>query len=159
MYNSRKKTNDNDEYNFTCKRLQSKGVIKMKIKRNCLYALLCIVFIFLGFGGGYLSGKAVKSEKIPEKRYNENVIQNHPPAPTQNTEPATAELSTSIYYLLISENNLLNLYEVSDTDKVIVKTISFKPDFLPEEDKQRLSTGIRLDSKEDGYELIEDFTS
>lgn len=134
----------------------------MKIKRNCLYALICAGFVFLGFGGGYLTGKATKSEKVSEQKNNvpntEITLQSSP-LPTPKTESVTAELPQSTAYLLVSENNRLNLYEINGDEKILVKTISFNQEVLPAEDKQRLAEGILLENKEDGYELIEDFTS
>ena len=135
----------------------------MRIKREYLYIALCIVFIFLGFGGGYLSGKAIYSDKEAKQNSSENTgtaIQSFQPEPTEFAREASAsDVASPIYYLLINEKNFLNLYEINGESRVLIKKINFNMQFLPAEDSQRLTAGIRLDSKEEGYSLIEDFTS
>ena len=135
----------------------------MRIRKEYLYIAFCIGLIFLGFGGGYLSAKAIYSDKPAEQNSSQNMVatvQSFQPKPTEFVHEETAgDTTSSIYYLLISEKNFLNLYEINGDSRVLIKTVNFNVQCLPAEDRQRLNSGIRLSDKEEGYSLIEDFTS
>ena len=135
----------------------------MRIRKEYLYIAFSIGLIVLGYGGGYLSAKAIYSDKTAEQNSSQNMLtaaQSFQPRSTEFVHEATAvDTTLSIYYLLISEKNFLNLYEINGDSKVLIKTINFNVQCLPAEDRQRLNSGIRLTDKEEGYSLIEDFTS
>ena len=134
----------------------------MKIKRNYIYAfLLSLVFIAAGFFGGYFSSRMIYEKKI-NTQITENdskEIQSFHSEPVESTPGTTSGITVKPYYLLVGEETSLRLYEVSGSSKVLIKSMKFSPEFVPAEDRRKLESGIRLDTKEDGFSLIEDFTS
>lgn len=63
-------------------------------------------------------------------------------------------------YLMISEGELVNLYTINkDGDKIFEKVLDIDISSLKEEDKDLLTSGILVDSKDDILSLIEDFSS
>lgn len=134
----------------------------MKIQRNYIYtALLCAAFITAGFFGGYYSGRMIYKDKTDtQPNVSEKTeIQSFHSAPTEEAEATPAETVTQVYYLLTSEDSSLRLYEISGNSKVMIKNIRFNSEFVPAEDRRRLESGIKLSTKEEGFGLIEDFTS
>ena len=124
--------------------------------------LLSLAFIAVGFFGGYYMGSVVSGQKNETEAVKDNntEIQSFHSEPTEITPGAyTAEKVMQTYYMLVSENSSLSLYEINGNSRVLIKSIKYNPEFVPNEDRRKLESGIRLDSKEEGFGLIEDFTS
>ncbi len=132
----------------------------MKFKKIFSYAILAIIFCSIGFGGGYLIG----ANSIPSEAENITNQQNTPSLHSYNPEPITQneeENYTESFekYLLKNENNVLTLYRITDEITSIIKSIEINSSFLPSEDRIKLENGIYFDNVEEGFQLIEDFTS
>ena len=132
----------------------------MRFKKTFAYIILAIIFCSVGFGGGYLIG----ANSVPSKA-DENVQNQTPPSlesynpqlyPENEQEKNTED---GIKYLLKNEDNILTLYRISNEVTSIIKSIEINPSFLPSEDLIKLEKGIYFDSVEEGFSLIEDFTS
>lgn len=120
---------------------------------------LCLLFIILGFGGGYFTSMSMLSinKVTPENSKKEENIEIYKPQPTVE-ETFIAEPPQK-YYLLKNENSYLTLYEIYEDEKHIIRQTGIDIFFLPSEDREKLKNGIKLTSIEEGFELIEDFTS
>ena len=63
-------------------------------------------------------------------------------------------------YLMVCEGELVNLYTINkDGDQIFEKVLDIDISSLKEEDKDLLTSGILVDSKDDILSLIEDFSS
>ena len=127
----------------------------MNLKKTISYVILAVIFSSIGFGGGYLIGAnstltdAVEVPPSPPslESYNFEVT-------SDNEENQTRET-----YLLKNENDVLTLYRITDEVTSIIKSIKINSSFLPSEDRIKLNKGIYFDNIEEGFSLIEDFTS
>lgn len=132
----------------------------MNNKRIFTYIILSVIFCFIGFGGGYLIG----TNSIPSHA-DENITKKPTPSlQSYNPEPFSENISEEISdntekYLLKNENGVLTLYRITDEVTSIIKSIEFNSAFLPSEDRIKLEKGIYFDNIEQGFSLIEDFTS
>lgn len=131
------------------------------MRKEYLYGILCAAFVSLGFGGGYLSAKSIYSgtEKNIDKTLSAELEIKDYDDVLPPTESVTAEVNVPVSYLLEGEGDNLTLYEVNGEEKNVIKTVKFSFESLPEEDRRKLKSGIVIQSVEDGYGLIEDFTS
>ncbi|MDY3928420.1 MAG: hypothetical protein SOZ34_03550 [Clostridia bacterium] len=132
----------------------------MNRKRIISCIILSVIFISVGFGIGYLTGKSVhtKDSISAEPQTNKTVSTYNSKQLIQNT-PSPIPTVVSSYYLLKNENEVLTLYEISGNNSAVIKTININSSVLPYEDREKLKSGIKLSSKEEGFNLIEDFTS
>lgn len=130
----------------------------MNKQRDYVYILMCICIAVVGFGAGFFSKSELvdKENKIKQQQilseqskqsFNPDVMQ------TENNE------ENLDYYFLVSREKTLLLYQVNDEEKILLKEINFDTSSLPDEDRLKLKAGIAINSLEDGYLLIEDFTS
>ena len=127
----------------------------MNFKKTFSYVILAIIFSSIGFGGGYLIGSnsipSDAKDNLPTppslESYNFEIIADD----EQNESKET--------YLLKNENDILTLYRISDETTSIIKSIEINSSFLPSEDRIKLNKGIYFDNVEEGFSLIEDFTS
>ena len=132
----------------------------MNNKRIFTYIILAAIFCFIGFGGGYLIG----INSIPSHA-DENITKKPTPSlesynPEPFSEDTSEESSDNVEkYMLKNENGVLTLYRISDEVTSIIKSIEFNSSFLPAEDRTKLEKGIYFDNIEQGFSLIEDFTS
>lgn len=134
----------------------------MKTLNKINIIMLCAAFIFLGFGSGYFTGQLINSAKVGSSKTEENQdtrVQIYRPQPTFEQIPSPTPDNQSIYYILKNENDILCLYEVVGEEKNLIKQLNINSQFLPQEDREKLKNGITLNSLEDGFSLIEDFTS
>ena len=132
----------------------------MSFKKIFSYVILSIIFSFAGFGVGFfignnsISSQAVQNSKpktLPSlESYNPQTVE-------ENSLDNSSELT--VKYLLKDENGTLTLYRVSDEITSIIKSVSFNSSILPSDDRIKLQKGIYLDNIEQGFQLIEDFTS
>lgn len=117
----------------------------MKILKNSIiissYVLLALAFFF----GGYAAGKR------PENR---TVMNN-------SEEVKEVEAVTplkSIYYLVI-EDDALNLYNISNGERLLVASEVISENIYPSEDIRELKNGVTFDNIEDAQALFENFVS
>lgn len=127
----------------------------MKQKNAVIYSFILVLVVIVGLFIGYLTSYLLKADNPPENDIGLEIY---------NTEPYTDEVTTEatnppIYYLLKNENEVLKLYEVLGSSETLIKSINIASEFLPKEDQNKLKKGIKLESKEEGYEIIEDFSS
>ena len=134
----------------------------MRIQRNYIYALLLsIVFAAAGFFGGYFSSRAIYERKISAQtqKNDSTQIQSFHSEPSESTPGTVTETAEKTYYLLTGEDTSLRLYEINGSSRVLIKSMKFSPEFVTAEDRRKLESGIKLNTKEDGFGFIEDFTS
>ena len=132
----------------------------MNNKRILAYIILAVIFCFVGLSGGYLIGR----NSIPSHADDKITNQKTPSLESYNPEPFAendSEENTdySEKYLLKNENGVLTLYRITDEVTSIIKSIEFNSSFLPSEDRIKLEKGIYFNNLEEGFSLIEDFTS
>ncbi len=132
----------------------------MKQNKLFSYIIMSLICISFGFTGGYFIGKYVPNQSNAslqtqtqtknDTEYSQPVIQISPsPIPSVFTH----------YYLLKNENDVLKFYEVKGDEYILIKSININSSVLPSEDREKLKTGIKLSDKEEGFALIEDFSS
>ncbi len=121
------------------------------------YAILGFIFCSVGFGGGYLIGV----NSVPSQAIDENIPTKTPSLESYNPQPIIDdnEENSTEQFLLKDENGVLTLYRISDEVTSIIKSIQFDSSFLPSDDRIKLEKGIYFDNIEEGFSLIEDFTS
>ncbi len=127
------------------------------MKKFFTYTILGFILCSIGFGGGYLLG----ANSVPSQATNENIPNKTPSLQSYNPEPIideNKEISTE-QFLLKDENGILTLYRITDEVTSIIKSIQFDSSFLPSDDRIKLEKGIYFDNIEEGFSLIEDFTS
>lgn len=129
----------------------------MNFKKTFSYVILAFIFCLIGFGGGYLIG----ANSVPTKADDEIVTTNPPSLQSYSSQPIENDDDNefSECYLLKSENNTLTLYRITDEVTSVIKSIEINPSILPSEDRIKLNKGIYFDNIEEGFSLIEDFTS
>ncbi len=121
------------------------------------YLVLGFIFCSVSFGGGYLLGMY----SVPSQATDNNISTQTPSLESYNPEPIIDENGNNSkeQFLLKDENGVLTLYRISDEVTSIIKSIQFDSSFLPSDDRIKLEKGIYFDNIEEGFSLIEDFTS
>ena len=129
----------------------------MNFKKTFSYVILAFIFCLIGFGGGYLIGV----NSVPTKANDEFITINPPSLESYSSKPIETDDKEEFdeCYLLKSENNTLTLYRITDEVTSVIKSIEINPSFLPLEDRIKLNNGIYFNDIEEGFSLIEDFTS
>ena len=131
-------------------------MILMNFKKTFSYVILAFTFCLIGFGGGYLIG----ANSVPTRADDELTITNTPSLESYSSQPIeNDEKALDEYYLLKNENDILTLYRITDEVTSVIKSIEINTAFLPSEDRIKLNKGIYFDDIEEGFSLIEDFTS
>ena len=130
----------------------------MRERKNYLYLLLLFVLGASGFGAGFLTCRLVMqpNEKVDNLQTKTVEIYNPEPA-DENFKLSEQEMS--FYYLLQNENDILKLYEINGDERVLIKSVQINSQILPQEDKRKLEIGIKTTNIEEGFNLIEDFSS
>lgn len=129
----------------------------MNYKKIFSYSLFALIFTLVGFGGGFLTGKSISNEIEEHTQTPQISLESYNYQPITEEEPPPSEIQEK--YLLKNEGNTLTLYRISDEITSIIKSITINTGFLPLEDRIKLENGIYFDNVEDGFQLIEDFTS
>ena len=132
----------------------------MSYKKIFSYVILSIIFSFAGFGVGFFIGNnSISSQAVQDSKQKTlpSLESYNPQTVEENSLDNSSELT--VKYLLKDENGTLTLYRVSDEITSIIKSVSFNSSILPSDDRIKLQKGIYLDSIEQGFQLIEDFTS
>ena len=62
-------------------------------------------------------------------------------------------------YLLRLENQTLTLYELSDLCERVIKSTNINKSYYPNEDILRLEEGIKAETLQQGFEILENFTN
>ncbi len=128
----------------------------MSFKKTFSYVILAFIFCLIGFGGGYLLG----ANSAPTKADDELTTPIPPSLQSYSSQPIEDDDNDfDESYLLKSENNTLTLYRITDEVTSVIKSIEINPSILPSEDRIKLQKGIYFDDIEEGFSLIEDFTS
>lgn len=127
----------------------------MSLKKTISYVILAIIFSSIGFGGGYFIGANSTLSNAVENPSNPPSLESYNFEITSDNE----ENQSQETYLLKNENDILTLYRITDETTSIIKSISINSSFLPSEDRIKLDKGIYFDNVEEGFLLIEDFTS
>ncbi len=129
-------------------------------KKTFFCIFLSVLFGVLCFFSGYLAGE--NSKNVP---VDTDILQANSTELDKNNATAASEndiienIDKKEQFVLKNENDILNLYSLSDNDRQIIKSIPFNSSFLPTNDRIKLENGIFLDTVEEGFALIEDFTS
>lgn len=72
--------------------------------------------------------------------------------------PLPSPASAAVYSIKLS-NDTLSMYEVSGGNEILVKSIIIDPSYYPPEDISELNAGIIAYTKEDGFEILENFAN
>ncbi len=132
----------------------------MKQKKLFSYIILSVICISFGFTGGYFLGRYVLGQNnFPAQTQSKESDDIYYTQPVVQITPSPIPTIISSYYLLKNENEVLSLYEINGEDSVLIKSININSSVLPSEDREKLKAGIKLPSKEEGFALIEDFSS
>lgn len=129
-------------------------------KKTFFSISLSVLFGVLCFFSGYLVGENSKNAPVDT-----DILQANSADFDKNNSTAASEndiienIDEKEQFMLKNENDILNLYSLSDNNRQIVKSIPFNSSFLPSNDRIKLEQGIFLDTVEEGFALIEDFTS
>ena len=67
-------------------------------------------------------------------------------------------LPSAVYSIKLVRDTL-SMYEVSDGTEILVKSIIIDPSYYPPEDISELNAGITAYTKEDGFEILENFAN
>lgn len=77
---------------------------------------------------------------------------------TEIEENTPSPLPATVYSIKLS-NDTLSMYEVSGDNEILVKSIIIDPSYYPPEDISELNAGITAYTKEDGFEILENFAN
>lgn len=77
----------------------------------------------------------------------------------EDTPDSTATPAPAPAYSIKLVNNTLSMYEVSGGTEILVKSILIDPSYYPSEDISELEGGITAYTKEDGFEILENFAN
>lgn len=128
----------------------------MNFRKTFSYVILALIFCLVGFGGGYLIG----ANSVPIKADDKLNAPISPTLQSYNSQPIQDDDEEfDECYLLKNENNTLTLYRITDEVTSVIKSIEINTSILPSEDRIKLQKGIYFDDIEEGFSLIEDFTS
>ncbi len=130
----------------------------MRLRRNYLYLLLLFVLGVSGFGAGFLTCRLITKPQEEVNSENTRTVEIYKPQPTEQNI-GSDELQPSFYYLLQNEDDILKFYEVNGEERVLIKSVQINSQILPREDKRKLEIGIKTTNIEEGFNLIEDFSS
>lgn len=73
--------------------------------------------------------------------------------------PSPSKLPEALPFLVRLENSTLTLYDAVGEEITVIKSINITPAYYPPEDISALSRGIGAYSKEEGFEILENFTN
>lgn len=142
-----------------------------KSRRNILLILIflfcLIVAMFLCGSLGYFLAKKTapqESDAVNNHKYNDTGIYTPLKRPSDLKEAFSSVENIDDVdkndYLVISEGKLVNLYVISaDGNKTFDSVLEIDKNALMESDRFLLENGIILDTREDLWSLIEDYTS
>lgn len=137
----------------------------MDIKKGIFMVMVGIVFVGTGFLFGYMFGNILytpaEPEPIAELSLPQTVAEEVSPAPTVPILSPTLppEQAESNYYLVQSIGNSIYIYEIINDTKSTVKVFDVSLDMFPSEDIKMLENGIKTDTVQEAYSIIENFTS
>ena len=126
-----------------------------------------IVSMLLCYGLGYFMAKKTapqKNDAVNSHKYNDTGIYTPLKRPADLKEAFSAmeniDSTDNNDYLVISEGKLVNLYIISaDGNKTFDSVLEINKNSLTDSDCFLLEQGIILDTREDLWSLIEDYTS
>lgn len=121
------------------------------------YTSIIAAFALTGFLIGFFISSSISKKPSVTPKTTSNNNENTQPVITNNETLAPSPILPC--YLLKNENEILTLYEINGNEKNVVKTVSINSQFFPPEDIKKLSTGIKLSTIEEGFNLIADFSS
>ncbi|MDD6213612.1 MAG: hypothetical protein PUB42_00205 [Firmicutes bacterium] len=73
--------------------------------------------------------------------------------------PEPTETVSIIYYSIYFEDSALSMYEVNGEKRTLIKSIEINPNYYPPEDIYAFTKGINCGSKEEGFEILENFSN
>lgn len=80
--------------------------------------------------------------------------------PQTEVEDETSEAAPSVIkYIVKLSGKTLSLYEVNGETKKLITSMEINPELYPNEDTERLKSGIEAYCKEDGYAILENFAN
>ena len=93
----------------------------------------------------------------PQSESAENIPKN-----TQKTENISSPkniISAEAYYLILCENDALNVYEIKNGEKTFVETLGINVSQMLKTDREEFMRGVRVNSKIELAHIIEDYAS
>jgi len=144
-----------------------KNYIKSRIVRWGTYAVCIILLMCISYAVSYRITRNSAPSKITESAplNDENFDTSKPfpnlPVTISGTYEENSEFVGETFdYLVISENNLVNLYAIDKDDKkTFERILEIDLASLKNEDRELLKKGIILNDKADVLSLIEDYSS
>lgn len=73
--------------------------------------------------------------------------------------PEPTETASVIYYSIYFEDSALSMYEIDGEKRTLIKSIEINPDYYPPEDIDAFTKGVDCGSKEEGFEILENFSN
>lgn len=113
----------------------------------CLLVIVCFTFL--------RKGNSENKENQPFPK-NESMEIYHTQIGAEADYP---EISTPVNYTICLKNEVLNFYLNSQTETLLLEAIPINIELFPHEDIKALSSGITVNTLEEGVNIIEDFTS
>jgi len=129
----------------------------------CVILLMCVSFAvsYKIIRNNAPSKNAESAPDIKDENFNSDKPFPNLPVTISGTYEENAEFVGESYdYLVISENNLVNLYVIDKDDKkTFERILEIDLAALKNEDRELLKKGILLNDKADVLSLIEDYSS
>lgn len=138
-------------------------ILKIGFYSLCVVLLMCVSF-FVSYKIVKQSALSKRAESAPNV-HDENFDANKPfpnlPVTLSGTYEEDEEFKSENFdYLVIAENNLVNLYAIDNDDKkTFERILEIDLAALKEEDRNLLKKGIILNDRASVLSLIEDYSS
>ncbi|MCX7714520.1 MAG: hypothetical protein N2171_02165 [Clostridia bacterium] len=131
------------------------------MKKYFLYLAIGIIFVGSGFLCGYFLGNLLYEGSFQTNGLSDYVQEEQDiSALSEPTQYATLNPTTNlIYYMVKSQENLLCIYEINNGTNHLIKSFEISPDMFPKDDMLQLEKGISANTKEEAFQIVENFTS
>lgn len=129
-------------------------------KKSFLFVSLSALLCVSCFVGGYITGGERSKASYDTDISETDALKSEAEISTPAAENEIIESNDAAEeFMLKNENGILKLYSITESGGTVVKSVPFNSSFLPSGDRIKLEKGIILDTLEEGFSLIEDFTS
>ena len=138
-------------------------ILKIGFYSLCVVLLMCISFLvsYKIVKNSALSKRAESAPNVHDENFDASKPFPNLPVTLSGTYEENNEFKSENFdYLVIAENNLVNLYTIdNDEKKTFERILEIDLAALKEEDKNLLKKGIILNDRASVLSLIEDYSS
>ncbi len=124
----------------------------MKKPHNIILPLILLIILCV-FAA---CGRSNNSDDMRKLRGQQQVLSKQDDI-TDSPSPSSAPKSAT--FLVRLESSTLTLYDTRDEEPFVIKSININTSYYPPEDISALNAGIGAYSKEEGFEILENFTN